>query len=301
MNIGSVLAGAVANVLPGVGGAAGKPPSAPIAGARPAAVASGGPSVAGRLRAAGSTASQRHAEQLGGILTRLARGALSTSSSASKSSSATSPSSSSGALAFLKDGRLSVEERLARLMVHLSDKYEKQLEQKLQQYANLEEGKATSTSGSAKAKSGGGTASLKEGVSALFSKAGVGKLLGSATVQKLVGQVAGPVLAGAATALGMPFLAAPLLKAGPLLGSVLAGAASAAGSGAASGSKATSTSTSKGSSGSSSSSAPSAPSEKRLMTEIQILQEKQKEMFSLVSNVLRSMHDTKMAVIGNVR
>ena len=37
------------------------------------------------------------------------------------------------------------------------------------------------------------------------------------------------------------------------------------------------------------------------MTEIQILQEKQKEMFSLVSNILRSQHDTKMAVIGNIR
>jgi hypothetical protein len=37
------------------------------------------------------------------------------------------------------------------------------------------------------------------------------------------------------------------------------------------------------------------------MTEIQILQEKQKEMFTLVSNILRSQHDTKMAVIGNLR
>jgi hypothetical protein len=37
------------------------------------------------------------------------------------------------------------------------------------------------------------------------------------------------------------------------------------------------------------------------MLELQRLQDKQKEMFSLVSNMLRSMHDTKMAVINNLR
>ncbi len=41
--------------------------------------------------------------------------------------------------------------------------------------------------------------------------------------------------------------------------------------------------------------------EQKDMLELQRLQDKQKEMFSLVSNMLRSMHDTKMAVINNLR
>jgi hypothetical protein len=93
------------------------------------------------------------------------------------------------------------------------------------------------------------------------------------------------VLAGAATALGMPALAPAILRAGPLIGGAVAGAAG--------GSAARTSPSSSGAAG--------APSEKQLMTEIQILQEKQKEMFTLVSNILRSLHDTKMGVIGNIR
>jgi hypothetical protein len=94
-----------------------------------------------------------------------------------------------------------------------------------------------------------------------------------------------------------------LLQAGPLLGSLaseaLSGLTGSPGKATSGSSGTTKSSTSSGSSSSGSSAA--APSEKQLMTEIQILQEKQKEMFTLVSNVLRSLHDTKMAVIGNLR
>jgi hypothetical protein len=195
-------------------------------------------------------------------------------------------------------------------MVQLSDKYEKKLEQKLQQYADLEAGKGGSTSSAKKATGAGSTlAALGEGLTTLLSKAGLGKAASGPFLSKLVSQAAGPVLAGAATALGLPALAPLILKAGPLLGSLaggaltgLTGAALTAGKGAAAKTSSTKTSSSTSTSASSSaSSSTSAPSEKQLMTEIQILQEKQKEMFSLVSNVLRSMHDTKMAVIGNVR
>jgi hypothetical protein len=298
MNIGSVLVGAGAAALPAAPSAAGTTGGAVAAAIARAATSpvggTAGSAVAAWLGSLSQTSLQRTGEQFGDLLTRFVRGGVAGLSSGTQATSTTgsSSSSASSSLAFLKDARLSVEEKLARLMVHLSDKYEKQLDQKVQQYADLEGGKATSNTTKKSSSSGSKSTSLGDGVSALLSGAGLGKLLGSATGQKLVGQVAGPVLAGAATALGMPALAPVLLKSGPLVASVVSGAVGALSSGG-------STTSSKAASSSSTSSA--APSEKQLMTEIQILQEKQKEMFALVSNILRSLHDTKMAVIGNIR
>lgn len=287
MNIGSVL----------VGAGSAPPPAAATSGAaattapRPSGAAtSPATSFLDGVLGLSQPGAQRRAEELGALLTRFARGALTGSVA-----SAATTSSTSSSLAFLKDGRLSVEEKLARLMVYLSDKYDKQLEQKIQQYSNLESGKATSSS--SKSSSSGSTASgLKEGLASLFSKGGLGKLLSGSGAQKLLGQLAGPVLASAATALGLPTLAPLILKAGPMLGSVASGALSALTGGTAS-----SSTSAKSASSSGSASSADAPSEKQLMTEIQILQEKQKEMFSLVSNILRAQHDTRMAVISNVR
>ena len=308
MNIGQVLvAGAAAlpaasTGLAGIGLAAAGRVAA-------AAIGRGGakPKVAGAATTAGSglaqTSAQRQAEQLGALLTRLTRTAITGTAGATTGTAASSASSS---LAFLKDSRLSVEEKLARLMVQLSDKYEKQLEQKLQQFANLDAGKTGSTSSTKKSASAGSStlAALGEGLTTLLSKAGLGKAASGSLLSKLASQVAGPVLAGAATALGLPALAPLILKAGPLLGGIaggaltgLTGAAASKGTAA----KGASTRASSSTSSSAGSSSTSETSEKALMTEIQILQEKQKEMFSLVSNILRSMHDTKMAVIGNVR
>jgi hypothetical protein len=289
MNIRSLVAGAAGPPPPTA------PPAAAAAGSASTSVAAPQTSFLGGLLGLEKAGAQARAEQLGAALTRFVRGALTGASSASSTSSS---AGTSGALAFLKDAKLSVEEKLARLMIYLSDKYEKQLEQKLQQYSDLENGKATSSSSKKSTGSTSATSSLKDGLSSLLSKAGLGSLFSGASLQKLLGQVAGPVLAGAATALGAPSLAPMILKAGPLLGSLASGAISALGGSGASGAASSSKSASS-SSGSSSSSA--APSEKQLMTEIQILQEKQKEMFTLVSNILRSQHDTKMAVIGNVR
>ncbi|HSM91730.1 MAG TPA: hypothetical protein VLT47_02525 [Anaeromyxobacteraceae bacterium] len=308
MNIGQVLVGAGAAALPTV--TAGVEVAGRLAAAAMGRSAPAGPAPkAGRALAAGGSAAsgprqitptpaQRQAEQMGALLSRIARGALSGIGGTATSSS--SSSAASGSLAFLKDPRLSVEEKLARLMVQLSDKYEKQLEQKLQQYADLESGKATSSSSTKKSASSGGSGGLLGGLTSLVSKAGLGKeALSGSSLTKLASQVAGPVLAGAATALGFPALAPLILKAGPLLGSVASGALTELAGGAKG-----KVSTSKASTSSSTASGASSTggtSEKQLMTEIQILQEKQKEMFTLASNILRSMHDTKMAVIGNVR
>lgn len=295
MNIGSIAVGAraltTALSVTGTQGGVASPSVAPTApGARSGPAAS---VLGALLGSASQVTAQRRAEQLGGLLTRLARTALSGATTGTKAATTTF---SSSALGFLKDAKLSVDEKLARLMIYLSDKYEKQLEQKLQQYAALENGTAASSSTKKSSSASSGLGGLVSGLSSLVSKAGLGKVLSSGGLQKLVGQVAGPVLAGAATALGMPTLAPVLLKAGPLLAGVATGAVSALTDAA--GSKAATTTTS---SSSSSGSSASGTSEKALMTEIQILQEKQKEMFTLVSNILRAQHDTKMAVITNVR
>ncbi|HSN16377.1 MAG TPA: hypothetical protein VLT61_17210 [Anaeromyxobacteraceae bacterium] len=304
MNIGQVLVGAGAAAFPAA--------SAGAAAAGRLAAATIGHAATSRSRGAGTvtiaaggapggatqTAAQRQAEELGALLTRLVRGAITgTSTPATAGSSGTS-----GSLAFLKDSRLSVEEKLARLMAQLSDKYEKQLEQKLRQFGDLDAGKTGSPSSTKKSSSTSALSSLGSGLTSLLSKAGLGKdLLTGTFLTKLATQVAGPVLAGAATALGLPALAPLILKAGPLLGNVASGALAGLTGAATSGKSSTSKASTSSTSSTSSSSSADAPSEKQLMTEIQILQEKQKEMFTLVSNILRSLHDTKMAVIGNIR
>src|SRR5512138_1018985 len=110
MNIGSVLVGA---------GSA--PPQAALASGatantspRPPAATASSTSFLDGVLGLGRPGAQRRAEELGALLTRFARGAL-TSTSASTASAA----STSGSLSFLKDGKLSVEEKLARLMVYL--------------------------------------------------------------------------------------------------------------------------------------------------------------------------------------
>jgi hypothetical protein len=293
MNIGTVITAAVAGAArppdpPEIAAAAGRAAGATGASAPPTAPRGAMSAALGdAVRGLSVSAGQRHAEQLGGLLSGFVRSALSPASAAA---------GATGSLAFLKDPRLSVEEKLARLMVQLSDKYERQLEEKLRQFADLEGGKATPTSSSTKKSSGGALGALGDGLAKLLGKAGSGSsALGGALLPKLVGQLSGPVLAGAATVLGMPAIAPALLKAGPLIGGFATQAVSSLTGRPVTPAKSGSTSAASGSS-----STP-APSEKQLMTEIQILQEKQREMFTLVSNILRSLHDTKMAVIGNIR
>lgn len=296
MNVGTVLGGATA-ALQSLPAAASGAVTALAGAGRPAASGSLLGTLFGRLA---QPLANGLAEQLGALLSRFLRGAFSGSGDACGCAS-TSSSPASGSLAFLKDPRLSVEEKLARLMIHMSDKYDKELEKKMQQLADLESGKATgsSKSGSSSSSSGSGgfLSSLTSGIGSLFSKVGLGNLFGEGGIGGVLGQIAGPVLSGAATALGLPGVAGLILKGGSLLGGLFSGATSGA-SGTTSGG---SSSSARKASSSSGTSGKDGPSEKQLMTEIQILQEKQKQMFTLVSNVLRSLHDTKMAVINNLR
>ena len=229
------------------------------------------------------------------------------STSSSSASSSSSSSSSSSALAFLSDTKLSVEEKLYRFMLYVSDKYDKALEKKMNEIAGKQ---TSSSSSSSKSKdggllggllggSGGGLGGLLGGaLKTVLPAAGIGlDLLKSSGLQDIITQASGPVLAAGATAMGFPALAPVLLKAGPALAKGLFSAA---------GSAAGSSSSSSSSSGTSEkgvtySSADDPQVEQKDMLELQHLQDKQKEMFSLISNMLRSMHDTKMAVINNLR
>lgn len=196
---------------------------------------------------------------------------------------------STGDLAFLSDPKLSVEEKLFRFMQYFAAKYEQRLEAKLKQVA----GKQATTA----AKS---TSSTTKAKAPAKKKSIFAKLFSSKSVQGLLKQVSGPVLAAAATAVGLPVLAPALAKTGPDLVGALTDVVKGIGGGSGSTAKAAATASSGGTQASSSTSSTEELSKADAL-EIERLQQKQQEMFSLVSNLLRGMHDTKMAVINNVR
>lgn len=190
----------------------------------------------------------------------------------------------SSSLSFLKDPKLSIEEKLMRLLAHLNQKWEREMQEKLDRIAAGEKGTTTKSK-----KSGGVFGSVVSAASGALKAVGIdaGALTGS-TLQGLLGKLGGPVLAAAASALGFPALAPALLKIGPNVLGAAAGAVSSA-VGGASGSQATSEGGMKDS------------ERQQLVLEIQRITERQKEMFGLVSNILKANHDTRYAIVGNLR
>jgi hypothetical protein len=212
------------------------------------------------------------------------------------------------AFAFLKDPKLSVEEKLFQFMCAIAKRNDDEVLKKLEE---MKGGAATASKASTTGGSGGtGSARRPAAVStwsalkSLIPPLGLAaQLVGDAKLKSMITQVSGPVLAAAVTALGMPALAPLALKAGPQLATAIvngklggSGAAAAAGEGSQGGSSSGSTS---GSSTSTSSAA--GRNEQVQLMELQRLIDKQKEMFAMVSNILRAQHDTRMVMIGNVR
>jgi len=196
-------------------------------------------------------------------------------------------------LSFLKDPKMSVQEKVFRLLLYFQQKYDKDVEAKMAAYT----GKAkttTSTSGgsatrSAIAKAFGVMKKLVPGLAALENPA----------VAKLVKELSGPVLAAAVTALGHPELAPIVAKFAPQVLSALADGAQE--QAARSDVSAPSSSTSSGGSSSSSSSGTSEADEKKLAAELQWAMERQQAMTGMLSAVLKTMHETNMDVIHNIR
>jgi hypothetical protein len=239
------------------------------------------------------------------------------STSTSKSSStskSTATAKKAGPLDFLDDPKLSIEDKLMRLLAHLNDKWEKDLQKKMKELKQSQGGAEPSTGAPAAAPSSssksGGIAgvlgSVVKAATTFFPAAGVGlELLRNPAARAVISKLGGPVLAAAATATGFPELAPLALKYGPAIVDAAAGVASAA---AGAGAAAASSSTSSGAStGTSYKSKPdgmglSSDSDAKLkLMEIQRIYDQQKEMFALVSNILRSAHDGRMSVIQNVR
>lgn len=206
-----------------------------------------------------------------------------------------SPSTTSASkdLAFLKDPNLSIEEKLMRLLGYLNAKWEKEMQAKLDRIADAEKGAGAKASGSGSKKSKGLLGGLASAAKSVLGAVGFPvQLLGNKVVQGLLGKIGGPVLAAAATALGMPALAPALLRLAPGVLGAVAGAVSggsAGGGGSESGS------------GTAAASGMKVSERETIMMEIQRIQAKQKEMFGLVSNILKSNHDIRSSIIANIR
>ena len=197
--------------------------------------------------------------------------------------------------AFLKDSRLSLEQKLIRFYALYSKKLEEDI-------ARLKDpSKASKSSSSSKASS----TKKKGGIFGKFVKA-----IGEKILKPALSKLAGPILAAGASALGFPMLAPILLKAAPALAgvatealaSLATGAASAATSSAALATSSSPSPAAASSASSASSSSPAGSGDDRVqMLELQQAVDKQKEMFTLVSNLLRSLHDMRMSAIQNIR
>jgi len=270
--------------------------------------------------------------------------------------------------AFLRDPKLSLEEKLSRFIGVVMAKAENDLLAQMERMAGgsaAQGGSASSTSSttgsggtsSAGASGAGGAAAPKKkkgfsiwsAVKVLMPEVGMAsKVLGDAATKKLVQQLSGPVLAAAATALGMPQLAPVAMLAGKALGAVAtddargAGAAVTALGGMAAGALtssvggsggilgtvtnaaktgtsgtsgwgatggATGTTGSSGTAGGTGGTGAGAKpttsgtsrSEMADQLELQRLMERQKETFSILSNILRMNHEARMTSIQNIR
>jgi hypothetical protein len=122
----------------------------------------------------------------------------------------------------------------------------------------------------------------------------VEKVAGKKAADALLKSVGGPLLMAIGNAIGGPALGALVAQLGPKIIEELVKEARG-------GSSSSSGSSSGSSSSSSSSSSAGGESEQLQMIEIQRVVDKLERMYSAISNVLKSLHDSKMTAIGNLR
>jgi len=201
-------------------------------------------------------------------------------------------------LAFLKDRNLSIEEKLIRLLGYLNKKWDKEMQDKLDKIeAGERDPAAPAAAASPKKKKSGFFGSITGALKGMLGPAGIAlEALKIPAVRAMVDKIGGPVLAAAASAMGFPQLAPLLLKYGPALVDVAASIGGAQAGGGSSGSG-------SGSTGSSSGGTKKMSDSERntLVMEIQRIQQKQNEMFGLVSNILKAGHELRSSVINNIR
>lgn len=232
----------------------------------------------------------------------------------------------SGEFAFLSDPRMSIEEKLFRFLQLMSKKSNDELVAKMKEFSS---GKKTSSSGGsstdgAKGSSGSGKhTSVWDAMKKVSPGLGtLEKVMGNKAVLGIAKQITGPILAAACSAYGMPQLAPLAMKlgptlaeAGPKLVKVLDRIPAPGGSSSASAPKpgaagdgATATSGPAEASGASSSgsgigvkSDGKTTLSKEESMELEFMMQKQQQLFTTISNILKSMHDMKMVAVNNIR
>jgi hypothetical protein len=201
---------------------------------------------------------------------------------------ASSAPTTPAALAFLDDKNLSLEDKLMRLLAYLNDRWEKDIEKKMREASGTDGKAATSSSSSG---IGGALGKLVGIAKDAFPPAGlVMSALQNPTVRGVVSKVAGPALAGLATTAGFPELAPLALRYGPSIIDSAAGAVTAPLAG-----------TGSSTAGAKADGSTSDSQTQLKFMEIQRLLDQQKQMFSLVSNMLHSRQELRMGVIQNIR
>jgi hypothetical protein len=260
----------------------------------------------------------------------------STKSTATKSSSTkstTTKSTTSRELAFLDDKSLSIEEKLFQFMALMTKKNDQELVDAMKEYEGKKAAQSSTSNSSEKSSTSSEKSSSSSGPKPLLNPDGGGGLfgflgdalggIGKAIVggaESLAKDLGGPVLAGVATAVGMPFLAPVALQIGGGLSAGLidtvastvglgksstspTSGAAAKSSGSSTGTKATSSSTKKTSTPAKTSTAadPEGFDEKLEMFKLQRLVEKQNAMFSALTNAMKSMHESQMTAVQNIR
>jgi hypothetical protein len=208
-------------------------------------------------------------------------------------------------------------------MALMTKKNDQELVDAMKQYETKKAAQSTSSGTSEKTSSSSGAKPEPSsgGGGGLFgflgdALGGIGKaIVGGA--ESLAKDLGGPVLAGVATAVGMPFLAPVALQVGGQLSAgLIEGVASTVGlgkssssgsssSGSKTGSASSGTKTSSSTKSSTTKSSTSASEdvfdEKFAMFELQRLVEKQNAMFSALSNAMKSMHESQMTAVQNIR
>jgi hypothetical protein len=228
-------------------------------------------------------------------------------------------SGSSGEWAFLADRSLGMEDKLALFMMTVQRKTDDELTQKMEDYRAkyTEEAEAKQ-----KEEEGGGWLSTL--LKVVFPPLALADLFTGGDIDKFIGgavkALGGPLLAALTTAVGLPWLAPAAMKAGSALGDAIAGsgkkkttsaktgkkddpaAKDAKGTPASSKGKTSGTAAKKDDKKTDTKKKEAdTPDERLAMLEIQRIVEKQNQMFQLVSNVLKGMHETNMVAIQNLR
>ncbi len=262
-----------------------------------------------------------------------AKTSTSTSTSSKSTKSTTAKSSTSRELAFLDDKHLSIEEKLFQFMTLMTKKNDQELVDAMKEYEGKKAAQSSTSNSSEKTSTSSEKSSSSSGPKPLLNPDGGGGLfgflgdalggIGNAIVggaESLAKDLGGPVLAGVATAVGMPFLAPVALQiGGGLSAGLIDTVASAVGlgksstspasgaapksSGSSTGAKGTSSSSKKASTPAKASTAadPEEFDEKLEMFKLQRLVEKQNAMFSALTNAMKSMHESQMTAVQNIR